>query len=233
MAEVKLAADVRERTGKGPARAARRAGKVPGTLYGHGMDPLSIEVDRRDLITAFRTDAGMNVLLDLEVNGSNHLAIARDLQRDPVRGTLLHADFVAVSRTEVIEVDVPVYVVGESPGVAEGGVLDQPLHTVSVRCTVTSVPERIDADISALSIGDSLRVGELPFGDFEIVAEPDEVVVTIATPISEEELEAMEAEAGVEMEEPEAEEAEEAVAEGEAPAEAEGEGEAPAEESEE
>ncbi|MGH2736579.1 MAG: 50S ribosomal protein L25 [Actinomycetota bacterium] len=215
MAEVKVAAVERERTGKGPARQARRDGKVPGTLYGHGKAPLSIQVDRRELITAFHTDAGMNVLLDLQIDGRSTLAIARDLQRDPVRGTLMHADFLQVSRTEKVEAEVPIHLVGESPGAKEGGIVEQPLFAAQVRATVTSVPDEILADISGLNLGDSLRVADLPGGDYEFVTEAEEVVVSIATPISEEELEALEAEAGVEQEEPEAvaEEGEEAAAE--------------------
>ena len=220
MAEVKLAAKKRSVTGKGPARQARKEGRVPATLYGRGLTPLSIDVDRRDLITAFHTDAGMNVLLDLEIDGGTTLAIARELQRDPVRGTLLHADFVAVDRTQEIEVDVPLHLVGESAGVKSGGVLEQPLFTLHVRCTVTDVPDGIDADISALEIGDALRVEDLARdASFTILNDPDTPVAIVAAPISEEELEAMEAEAGVEQEAPEmvGEEGEE---EGEEPAEA-------------
>jgi large subunit ribosomal protein L25 len=218
MAEVKLAALKRAATGKGPARQARMAGRVPATLYGHGIDPVSIDVDRRDLITAFHTDAGMNVLLDIEIDGDNTLAIARELQRDPVKGTLLHADFVMVDRTEEIEVEVPLHLVGESTGVKSGGVLEQPLFTLHVRCTVTDVPDGIDADISALDIGDSLRVADLaPDANFTILNEPDLPIATVAAPISEEEFEAMEAEAGIEQEAPEM--VGEEVEEGEEPAE--------------
>jgi large subunit ribosomal protein L25 len=218
MAEVKLAALKRAATGKGPARQARMAGRVPATLYGHGIDPVSIDVDRRDLITAFHTDAGMNVLLDIEIDGDNTLAIARELQRDPVKGTLLHADFVMVDRTEEIEVEVPLHLVGESTGVKSGGVLEQPLFTLHVRCTVTDVPDGIDADISALDIGDSLRVADLALdANFTILNEPDLPIATVAAPISEEEFEAMEAEAGIEQEAPEM--VGEEVEEGEEPAE--------------
>jgi large subunit ribosomal protein L25 len=212
MAEVKLAAKKRTATGKGPARQARLAGRVPATLYGHGIEPVSIDLDRRELITAFHTDAGMNVLLDIEIDGGNTLAIARELQRDPVKGTLLHADFVMVDRAQEIEVEVPLHLVGESTGVKAGGVLEQPLFTLHVRCTVTDVPDGIDADISALDIGDSLRVEDLsPDVNFTILNEPDLPIAIVAAPISEEEFEAMEAEAGVEQEAPEmvGEEAEE------------------------
>jgi large subunit ribosomal protein L25 len=222
MAEVKLAAKKRTATGKGPARQARLAGRVPATLYGHGIEPVSIDLDRRELITAFHTDAGMNVLLDIEIDGGNTLAIARELQRDPVKGTLLHADFVMVDRAQEIEVEVPLHLVGESTGVKAGGVLEQPLFTLHVRCTVTDVPDGIDADISALDIGDSLRVEDLsPDVNFTILNEPDLPIAIVAAPISEEEFEAMEAEAGIEQEAPEmvGEEVEEGEEPTEAPAE--------------
>ena len=219
MAEVKLAAKKREETGKGAARQARRSGRVPATLYGRGIEPVSIDVDRRDLITAFHTDAGMNVLLDLEIDGSTTLVIARELQRDPVKGLLLHADFIAVDRTQEIEVEVPVHLVGESTGVKSGGVLEQPLFAVQVRCTVSAVPDGIDADISQLEIGDTLRIADLAAdGDYAILNDPEQPVALVAAPISEEELEAMETEAGVEQEIPEmvGEEAEAPAAEEEA-----------------
>ena len=205
MAEVKLQATKRDETGKGVARRARASGKVPAVVYGRGMDPVAITVDRREFVTALHTDAGMNVLLSLQLEGEAIPALARELQRDPVKGTLLHADFVKVDLTIEIEVDVPVHPVGESPGVREGGVLEQPLHEVHVRCLPTDVPEQIEADVSALNIGDSLRVAELSEGrDFAILNDPDQPVITIAAPISEAELEAMEAAAGIEAEEPEA-----------------------------
>ena len=223
MAEVTLQAVKRERTGKGAARQARAQNKVPGVIYGLGMDPIAVEVDRRELVTAFHTDAGMNVLLNIEVDGTSTTTLARDLQRDPLRGTLLHADFVKVDLKQEVEVEVPVHIVGEAPGQKEGGVLEQPLFELHVRCLPTEVPESIDADVSTLTIGDSLKVSDLATGrTFEILNDPDSVVAAVVAPVSEEELEAMEAAAGVEGEEPEEGEAAEA-AEGEA---AEGEGDA-------
>lgn len=204
MAEVKLNVNVREGRGKGAARRARFAGKVPGVVYGTGMEPVPIEVDRREFLTALNTDAGMNVLLDLNLDGESVLALARELQRDPVKGTLLHADFVQVDVTKTVDVEVPVHVVGEAAGAKEGGVVEQPLFTLHVRCLPTAVPEGIDVDVSALNIGDSLRVGDIKTtDDFEITNDPDEPVVTIAAPVSEAELEAMEAAAGQEAEAPE------------------------------
>ena len=219
MAELKLQAKKRTESGKGAARRSRAAGRVPAVLYGRGMDPVSLEVDRREFVTALKTDAGVNVLLDIEFDGTNTLAFTRELQRDPVRGTLLHADFVKVDRTQAIEIEVPVHIVGEAPGTKEGGALEHPLFSVHVRTLPGSVPEAIDADVSALNIGDTLRVSNLraPEG-VEILNDPEAVVASIAAPISEEELEAMEAEAGIEMEAPEVAEGEAATAEEEAAA---------------
>ncbi len=192
MAEVRIKATKRADTGKGPARRARAAGRVPAVLYGRGLEPLSIEVDRRDLVKALRTEAGMNVLLDIELDGKTTLALTRELQQDPVRRDLLHADFVKVDRTQEIDVEVPIHVVGESPGVKEGGVLEHPLFQVHVRCRATDVPEFVEADVSRLGIGDSLRVSDLAEGrNFHILDDPESVVVSNVAPVSEEELEAM------------------------------------------
>ena len=218
MAEVTLKAVKREKTGKGAARQARRDNKVPAIIYGQGMDPVPVVVDRRELVTAFHTDAGMNVLLSIEVDGKTTTALARDLQRDPLRGTLLHTDFVKVDLKQEVEVEVPVNIVGEAEGAKEGGILEQPLFTLHVRCLPTEVPESIDADVSALNIGDSLKVSDLAGGrNFTILNDPDASVASVAAPISEEELEAMEAAAGAEAEEPpvEGEVPEEEAAEGE------------------
>ena len=233
MAEVRLKAVKRIDVGKGSSRRSRTGGRVPAVLYGGDLDPVAIEVDRREFITALNTDAGMNVLLDIEIDGDTTLALTRELQRDPVAGKLLHADFVKIDRTQKIDVIVPVHTVGTSPGVSEGGVLDQTIHELAVRCLPGEVPESIDADISGLAIGDGLRVSDLtPPEGVEITQDPDESVVAIAAPISEAELEAMEAGAGVVQEPTDAEEAAAAeageAAPGEAPAG--GEGEPPADE---
>jgi large subunit ribosomal protein L25 len=232
MAEIKLKAQKRETTGKGSARKVRSKGRVPAVLYGKDLDSVALDVDRREFVSALHTDAGINVLLDIDVDGKTTLALTRELQRDPVRGTLLHADFVKVDRSQKVEVEVPVHLLGEAPGAKEGGVLEHPLFAINVRCVVTNVPESIDADISRLQIGDALRVSELQVpDDTEVLNDPDTVVASVAAPISEEELEAMEAEAGIEQEpsEAELEAAAEAAAEEEGEAAPEGEEGAPAE----
>jgi large subunit ribosomal protein L25 len=218
MAEVRIKAERRKEAGKGPARRARAAGRVPAILYGGGMDPVSITVDRRELGLAYHTDSGTNVLLYIEVDGDSTLALTKDLQRDPLKGTVMHADFIKIERDVRIEVEVPMHLVGESPGVAEGGVLEQPLHSLSISVLPEDVPEAVDVDISNLAIGDSLKVGDIAVSDeYEILSDLDDTVANVAQPISEEELEAMEAavaEAEPEEVEAAAEEAEEEAAEG-------------------
>lgn len=214
MAEVNLKAVRRTDTGKGAARRSRASGNVPGIIYGRGIEPIPLEVNRRELALAFNTDAGMNVLLDLEVDGDNTLALAKEIQRDPVRGVVLHADFIKVDRKQQVEVEVPVHLTGESPGAKSGGVLEQPLFAVMVRSIVTAVPESIDADISGLEIGDSLRLADVPAPEGAvIIGDPDTIVASVAAPISEAELEAMEAEVGAVAEAPEEGEVPEAAAE--------------------
>lgn len=204
MAEVQLRVEKRDGTGKGAARRSRASGRIPGVVYGRGMEPVAVSVDRREFLTALNTEAGVNVLLDLQLDGDTVLTLARELQRDPVRGTLLHADFVKIDRSVAVEVEVPVNVVGEAPGVKEGGVLETQTTLLQVRCLPTDVPESIAVDISNLAIGDSTYVSDIPPAEkYEIVTDAETVIVHIAAPVSEAELEAMEAAAGVVTETPE------------------------------
>ncbi len=217
MAEVKLSAHRREDTGKGSARRSRAAGRLPGILYGHGMDPIALEVDRREFVNALNAEAGMNTLLDLQIEGESLLALTRDLQRDPVKGSLLHADFLKIDRTEEIEVEVPVHTVGEAPGVSSGGVLETPLFQLTVRSRATDVPEFVEVDVSGLQLGDSLRVADVPTTNFQIVNDPDEVVVLITTAVTEAEFQEMLEGVTTEVPEDEAATATEIQAEAEAP----------------
>jgi large subunit ribosomal protein L25 len=198
MAEYRLAAEPRTETGKGPARRLRAAGRVPAVLYGHGAKPKHLSVDARDLGHALRTEAGANVLLALEIGKSRQLALAKEVQRHPVRGTFTHVDFLIVRRGEKVQVTVPVHLVGEAPGVREGGISDQDLHQVHVEAEVTAVPDAIEADVSGLGVGDVLRVRDLhaPAG-VTILDEPEAPVVSVVPPTVEPEAapEAEEAEA--------------------------------------
>ena len=211
--EVTIQAEARPGTGKGVARKLRAVGKVPAVLYGRGMDPVAVAVDRMSLIRAFKTDAGRNVLIDLKIDGDTHLTLARELQRDPVRGTILHVDFLKIARDVEIEVDVPIHIDGDSPGVKEGGVIEHHLWSVRVTCLPGNVPERLDADVSHMMIGDMLRVADLKIPDgVTVLTNPEEAVLGVVVPqiLKVEEEVPAEALEGVEGEVAEAAEGEEA-----------------------
>jgi large subunit ribosomal protein L25 len=195
MSEYKLAAENRSDAGKGAARRLRASGRVPAVLYGHGTKPQHLSVDARQFGQALRTDAGVNVLISLEVGRDQHLALAKEIQRHPVRGDLLHVDFIQVRRGEKVHVQVPVHLVGEAPGAREGGILDQDLYQVNVEAEVTAVPEAVEADVSGLGIGEVLRVADLkaPAGAV-ILDDPEASVVSVVAPTVEAEPEAEEAE---------------------------------------
>lgn len=181
--EVTLQAEVRTGTGKGVARRLRVSGRVPAVLYGLGAQSVSVAVDRRALAQALHTEAGRNVLIDLMVDGESHLTLAREIQRDVVRGDLIHVDFLKIARDVAIQVDVPIHVTGQSPGVKEGGVIEHHLWNVRVECLPGKVPERLDADVSRLAIGDALRVGDLvPPEGITILTSLDETVLSVVVP---------------------------------------------------
>ena len=181
--EVTLEAQARPGTGKGVARKLRAAGKVPAVLYGRGVPPEPVAVDRMALMRAFKTDAGRNVLIDLLVDGETHLTLARELQRDPVRGSILHVDFLKIARDVAIEVDVPIHIEGDSPGVKEGGVVEHHLWSVRVSCLPTSVPDRLVADISRTLLGEMLRVSDLAVPEgVTVLTDPTEAVLGVVVP---------------------------------------------------
>src|SRR5207245_8728610 len=121
-----------------------------------------------------------NVLIDLQVDGENHLTLARELQRDPVRGAILHVDFLKIARDVAIEVDVPIHIEGDSPGVKEGGVVEHHIWSVRLSCLPTSVPDRLIADISRMVIGEMLRVGDLAVrGGVRILTDRSEAVLGV------------------------------------------------------
>ncbi len=162
MAEVALRAEVGRSLGSRGSRRLRAEGKIPAVVYGHGIDPLSVAVERRDLRVALTTDAGMNALIDLDVDGTQHLTIVRDVQRDPIRNRVTHVDFILVNRDEVMTVEVPVEVVGSAEEVRrESGTVDQVLFALSVSATPGNIPNEFVIDISDMVVGDTIRVGDL------------------------------------------------------------------------
>jgi large subunit ribosomal protein L25 len=177
VAEVALQAEVRQERGKGPARRLRAAGKVPGTLYGRGIDAVAVKVDARELNHTLSTDAGLNVLIDLKVGSDTHLTLARSLDKHPIRGTILHVDFLKIARDVAITVDVPVHFDGEARGVKEGGVLEHHLWQLHVECLPGNVPERINIDVSNMDIGSIIRVADVHVPDGVTMLTPEEEII--------------------------------------------------------
>ena len=179
MEEVTLTADLGRPTGSRPARRLRAAGKVPAVLYGHGIDPQTLAVDARELRNALTGEAGLNALITLQIDSESHLAMARHLQRHPVKGSVDHVDFVVVRRDEIVTAEVPIILVGEAIEVHQNdGIVEQQLFNLTVKATPLEIPASIEADISGLIIGEAVRVGDLklPAG-VETEVDPEDSVV--------------------------------------------------------
>jgi large subunit ribosomal protein L25 len=183
--QVALAASGRAGTGKGEARALRRAGRVPAVAYGADLaSSLPVSVDGRELYHALHTEAGTNAILRLDIDGADtQLAIVREIQRHPVRREVLHVDFVTVNRNIKISVDVPIVTEGEAPGADEGGVADQVMFAIHVQVLPLEVPDQITLDISDMHIGDVKRVSDLTLPEgVETDEDPERTVVTVNVP---------------------------------------------------
>lgn len=184
MPEITLVAQAGRTTGSRSSRRLRAKGQLPAVVYGHGIDPVAVSVDARELRGALTSASGANALLSMQLGDTTHLTMAKEIQHHPVRGTLLHADFVIVRRDEVVGVEVSITLVGEAESVHRGGgVVDQQAFTLSIHALPGDIPAVIEVDISALEIGDAIRVGdlELPAG-VVADAEPDQMVVIAQPP---------------------------------------------------
>lgn len=180
MEKIKLAAQVREKTGKGVARKLRQSGLVPAVLYGKDKDPQTLIVDPQEV----RAYLAGNVIFDLEIEGlGKETAMIKEVQRDVISGDIKHIDFLHISMDEKVTVTVPIALVGDAEGVQEGGVIQQLLWELEVECLPLEIPETIEIDISNLGIGESLSVSEVSApGGTDILTSGEEVIVTIVQP---------------------------------------------------
>ena len=218
---IQLGVKARESAGSAESRRLRAAGMIPGILYGGGKKAHPFVVDERELRRVLTGDHGLHAILDVVFDGQKtaHHAVLKDYQLDPVRPRLLPVDLHEVRLDQVIQAQVDVEPIGESPGVKEGGVLTLVLREVNVEALPMEVPDRLELDISGMSIGDSLRISDLRApGGATILDDPEAVVLNVTPPTKIEEPEVEEEE----LEEGELPEGEEAAEEGAEP-EAEGE----------
>jgi large subunit ribosomal protein L25 len=215
--DIVLTAEPRSVVGTRPAGRLRRQGKVPAVVYGLDTDVIKVTVPARELQHILTGDAGANALITLKCGGDDILTLARQIQRHPTRGDLVHVDFVRIRRDVAVQAEIPVHLEGEPAGVRDGGVLEQLVFSLTIEAKPADIPNAIEVDVSALEIGSQMRIEELsvPAG-VAVLHEPDELVVQVAMPRVVEEPEPTEEGEEIEGEVPEGEavEGEAAAAEG-------------------
>lgn len=200
MQQVRLEAQKREASGKGAARGMRRAGNLPGVLYGRNNEVIPIQIDTRGF-RDFLQNYGENAFINLEIadHGIENVMV-KEIQRDPVSNQLLHTDLLRISMDEPITSAVPITLIGSAPGIQEGGILEFPHRQMTLHCLPTLLPEEIEVDINELEIDDRISVVDvsLPEG-IEILDDPNTRIVAVVPPRIEEEPE-VEEEEGMEIE---------------------------------
>ncbi|MDP4507454.1 50S ribosomal protein L25/general stress protein Ctc [Nonomuraea turcica] len=174
MSEVRIAAESRTAFGKGAARKIRRANKVPAVLYGHGIDPKHLSLPGHEVLLALRTP---NVLIRLEGDGVDELALPKGVQRDPIKGFVEHVDLLLVKRGEKVTVEIPVTTVGD---VHSDGLLDQQLVQVAVEAEATHIPTGVEVNVEGLEVGTAITASQLqlPQGA-TLVAGPETVILQV------------------------------------------------------
>ena len=183
MADATLIAERRPTAGKGPAGRVRREGLVPAVVYGLGNENVSVSVSARELLHILSGGSGANTLITLQIDGRGELALARQVQRDAVKGTLLHVDFVRVLADQTIQAEVRLSLLGQPEGVSQGGMLEQLMHSLTVEGLPGQLPTEIEHDVTPLVLGDQLHVSDvqLPAG-VVITNDPGELIAMISVP---------------------------------------------------
>jgi len=183
----KLVVEVRTRTGKGASRQARREGKFPAVLYGHGADPQHLELNARDFAAVLR-NSGTNAVLSLDINGTEQLALTKALSIHPIKRSITHADLIIVKRGEKVTVEVPVNLEGEA---ASGTLVTQDATTIEIEAEALSIPEGLTVSIEGAEEGTQILAGDvsLPSG-VTLISDPEMLVVNIVSAPSAEEMDA-------------------------------------------
>jgi len=191
MQTIDMAGEIRSGLGKGPARQLRMRGRIPAVIYGEGHStPLSL--DTREITRMLQTTSRGNTLIALHLKEGDRLAILRDARRDPITGTVLHADLFEVAMDRPITVRVPVVVTGTAAGVKAGGILQLTLREVYLRATPAQIPDGITVDVSMLGVNQSIHVRDLPVPTgVTFLSQGSQSVVSVASAISEAKLQAM------------------------------------------
>ena len=193
MATANLTATRRDGTGKGIARKLRADGQIPAVIYGHNREPQSLAVSARDLDRLLDHISAASTVIELDLGGTTARTLIREIQRHPFRRQILHVDFQELVAGETVTVEVPLVLVGTAEGVrVGGGILDQVLRDVEIECDPGNIPNHIDVDVSALTIGHSIHVGDLtlPAG-VTMLTDAEQTIVVCSAPRTEAEPEAV------------------------------------------
>src|SRR6059058_5275746 len=201
---ISLTASPRQATGKGGARQARFRGKVPAVIYGHGRDTQPLELEAKALEKALTGIEPASTIIELAVDGKAAVkTLIREIQRHPLRPDIIHVDFYEIHATEKVKLKVPVHLVGNPDGVRNaGGVLDQVTREVEIEVLPENIPDRVELDVNALKIGDSLHVRDLSIPNAKILTDAELTIATVVPPRAEE-VAAPSPEAATEVAEPE------------------------------
>ena len=210
-----LTAEVREGVGKEKAKKLRSKGLIPAIFYGPRSQTIPLVIDSKELAKALQTEAGENVLIDLDIRkgaqSDRKVVMLKDIQIDPLQRITLHTDFYEVTMDEMVIVEVPVHLVGKPEGTKVGGILDQVRRVIQIQCLPGDIPKSIDIDVSLLKIGDSIHVQDIQVEKAKIISDTNFTIATVVPPVVEEkvvEAVAPEAVEGPEVKEKEEEEKE-------------------------
>jgi large subunit ribosomal protein L25 len=211
-----LTAEIREGIGKEKAKKLRAKGLIPAIFYGPRSQTIPLVIHSKELVKALQTEAGENVLIDLDIRkggqADRKVVMLKDIQIDPLQRVTLHTDFYEVTMDEMVTVEVPVHLVGKPEGTKVGGILEQVRRAIQVQCFPGDIPKSIDVDVSALMIGDSIHVQDISVDKVKIISETNFTIATVVPPAVEEkvaEAVAPEAVEGAEVEKKEEEEGKE------------------------
>jgi len=210
-----LTAEIREGVGKEKAKKLRAKGLIPAIFYGPRSQTIPLVIDSKELAKILQTEAGENVLIDLDIRkgaqSDRKVVMLKDIQIDSLQSITLHTDFFEVAMDERITVEVPVHLVGKPEGTKMGGILDQIRRVIQIQCFPGDIPKSIDIDVSPLKIGDSIHVQDIQVEKAKIISDTNFTIATVVPPVVEEkvvEAVAPEAAEGAEVKEKEEEEKE-------------------------
>lgn len=185
MKEVMLKAKPRDKRGKEHAKRLRKNGVIPAVVYGPDTPSLPLEIESKPFHALLRGGLGENVIITLQMDdpkSKSKEVLIREVQRDPVRGDIVHVDFHQISLTKKITIEVPIHLIGSPEGVKEGGILQHALRELKVECLPTAIPEKIEIDVSHLKIGDSIHVTDIKLENVEILTDPQSSVASVVPP---------------------------------------------------